>query len=117
NLDAQVNFRGWVSSAAVNDVLLRSKVGLLPLRRKHPHLNAVGSPLKLFEYAAAGLRVVGTNVDGISNAPVQGIVHHYALGDVEGCAAAMVKSIRANAYLTSDESWSWHSRAAQILAL
>ena len=83
-LDDLVTFAGWVGPSAVRDHMQSARVGLLPLRPKSHDLEAVGSPLKLFEYVAAGLRVVGTDVDGIEKSPVAAAVHVYTRGDAAG---------------------------------
>lgn len=116
-LERQVEFRGWVNGEEVSETLLHARVGLLPLQRKHDDVEAVGSPLKLFEYAAAGLRVVGTDIDGVSNSAVRSIVHVYPVGRVDSCAEALRDALAAEVSSMAEDTWSWRSRAGQILEI
>lgn len=109
-----VDFRGWVSHREARNMMLRAQVGLLP-QNAHGDLKALGSPLKLFEYAAAGLRVVGTDLDGVSNSPVRAIVHPYPPGDVGRCAAAILDALNAGRTQVSEDCWSWDARATQLI--
>ena len=113
-----VTFAGWVESERVNEEMRRARVGLLPLRPKSIGVRAVGSPLKLYEYLAAGLRVVGTNIDGIENAPVNCAVEAYEQGSVESCARALTRALgNANDEVIEARLWSWDARARELLTL
>lgn len=112
-----VKLHGWSDPTAVLASLAASKVGVLPLRPKNPDIFAVGSPLKLYEYAAAGLRVIGTDYDGISNSPVANIVDYYGSGDRAACAEAMRAALSSAPPLVNVDDWSWDGRARQITQL
>lgn len=116
-LEASVQLRGWLDPAEVQQRLLAARVGVLPLVLKQEGLDVVGSPLKLYEYAAASLRVIGTDIDGISNAPARGIVHAYTTGDPTSCAAAIRAALAAPRAEVPEALWSWDARARDLLAL
>jgi glycosyltransferase involved in cell wall biosynthesis len=57
---AHVSYAGRLGRSAINALLARAKVGVIPL---HPTANYVDAyPVKLFEYLAAGLPIVATDV-------------------------------------------------------
>ncbi len=117
-IDDLVVFSGWVDNATVRREIQRARVGLLPLRRKHEELEAVGSPLKLYEYVASGLRVVATDLDGVVNSPVHDAVHAYHPGDPASCADAIEAALAAEGdHGLGVETWSWDSRARQLVGL
>lgn len=113
----RVEFTGWISGEAARRAVCSSRVGLLPLMPKAPHLSAVGSPLKLYEYAACSIPVVAPRLDGISNSPLAGVVHTYDPGDVDGCAQAVRAALDAGQQPVPSELWSWSSRASSLLDL
>ncbi len=56
---SKVNELGFLNRHQVNDVLTRSKVGLVTL---HPAINYLDAlPVKMFEYMAAGIPVIASN--------------------------------------------------------
>ena len=113
-----VTFAGWVDGETARREIQRASVGMLPLRPKHEDLEAVGSPLKLFEYVAAGLRVIGTDIDGVTNSPVREAVHTYRQGDPGSCTEAIRAAVNAEEGHCLDEStWSWDARARQLIGL
>jgi glycosyltransferase involved in cell wall biosynthesis len=113
-----VAFAGWVDGDTVQREIQHASVGILPLRPKNEELEAVGSPLKLYEYVAAGLRVIGTDIDGVTNSPVREAVHTYRQGDSDSCAKAIREALDADSGHRLDEStWSWDSRARQLVSL
>lgn len=116
NAASYVRMLGWLPAADARRRMGEGGVGLLPLRPKHPGLDAIGSPLKLYEYVAAGLRVVGTNVDGISGAPVSAAVDLYEPGDMHQCALAIARALEGQACSLPAELWSWDARASHLLA-
>jgi glycosyltransferase involved in cell wall biosynthesis len=113
-----VTFAGWVDGDAARREIQRASVGMLPLRPKHEDLDAVGSPLKLFEYVAAGLRVIGTDIDGVTNSPVREVVHTYQQGDADSCMKAIREAIDAEpGHRLEESTWSWDSRARRLISL
>lgn len=118
DIEHLVTFAGWVDGSEVRRQMQRADVGLLPLRPKHVGLEAVGSPLKLYEYVAAGLEVVGTDLDGVTNSPVRAAVHVYQQGDAVSCASAIQNAITASGRpLLDAETWSWDARAKRLTQL
>ena len=75
----------------------------------------VGSPLKLYEYAAAGLQVVGTAIDGVTDSPVAEIVHTYTAGDVASCAHAIMRALASPGVTPHPSTWTWEARARDLL--
>lgn len=117
-IDDLVTFAGWVDGETARREIQRASVGMLPLRPKHEDLEAVGSPLKLFEYVAAGLRVIGTDIDGVTNSPVREAVHTYRQGDPASCAIAIREALDAGeGHCLAESTWSWNSRATQLVAM
>jgi glycosyltransferase involved in cell wall biosynthesis len=114
-LDDQVRVHGWVPPGAVTQALLSARVGVLPLVEKSEGLDVIGSPLKLYEYAAAGLRVVGTDVDGVRDTPVSDAVHVYEAQDPIACAEAIRAALAASPRPLGPETWSWDARADDLL--
>jgi glycosyltransferase involved in cell wall biosynthesis len=114
-LEGQVSFRGWVEPSGVADALAAARVGVLPLVEKSVAMDVVGSPLKLYEYAASGLRVVGTNIDGVRETPVSELVHVYEARDVGSCAAAIEDALSAPSRRLPAQAWSWDARATDLL--
>jgi glycosyltransferase involved in cell wall biosynthesis len=56
----RVHYAGRLGRSAVNGLMARAKIGVIPL---HPIANYVDAyPVKLFEYMAAGLPIVATDV-------------------------------------------------------
>lgn len=60
----RVTFTGWVPPAAVRDELVRARVLVLPNRRTHIS-DRYTSPLKLFEYMAAGRPIVASDLHAL----------------------------------------------------
>ncbi|MCU1442152.1 glycosyltransferase [Nocardioides sp.] len=108
-----VRFTGWLPSSVSQQYVQSAVVGVIPMGRA-----AMGrSPLKLYEYAAAGLSIVGSDVDGVSNSPLGAEVFLYEVGNVESCALALRDALNAGHRTYDAEQWSWEARARQILSL
>jgi glycosyltransferase involved in cell wall biosynthesis len=108
-----VRFTGWLPSSASQQYVHSAVVGVIPMGRA-----AMGrSPLKLYEYAAAGLAIVGSDVDGVSNSPLGAEVFQYEVGSVESLALALRQALMAGNRTYDAELWSWEARARQILSL
>jgi glycosyltransferase involved in cell wall biosynthesis len=122
---ARVRYNGRVGRPEVAALLRRAGVGVLPLRRSPNH--AISWPVKLFEYMAAGLPVVATDVE-----PWNAIIARHRCGlcvpvgdpralaagimrvlDDPGEARAMGERGRAAAVT----SYSWASQETVLLGL
>lgn len=112
-----VEITGWLDRDAAAERLLEARVAVVPLLPKYES-GICGSPLKLFEYLAAGRSVVGSDVDGIvelSGYPIE----LYVRGDVDG----VVRAIRtASSHVVTDEALhdlrhrsSWRDRGDRLL--
>jgi glycosyltransferase involved in cell wall biosynthesis len=122
---ARVRYHGRVGRAEVAALLRRAGVGVLPLRSSPNH--AISWPVKLFEYMAAGLPVVATDVE-----PWNAIIARHRCGlcvpvdDPRALAAAITRvlddpaearamGVRARA--AAGEYYSWESQAEVLLGL
>jgi glycosyltransferase involved in cell wall biosynthesis len=122
---ARVRYHGRVGRAEVVALLRRAGVGVLPLRPSPNH--AISWPVKLFEYMAAGLPVVATDV-----APWNAIVEQHRcgvcvpLGDPRALAAAITRilddpgearAMGERGRAAAVERYSWESQEATLLGL
>jgi glycosyltransferase involved in cell wall biosynthesis len=122
---ARVRYHGRVGRAEVASLLGRAGVGVLPLLRSPNH--AISWPVKLFEYMAAGLPVVATDIE-----PWNAIIarHRCGLcvppGDVRALAAAITQVLDDPAEARAQgergraaagEHYSWASQEAVLLGL
>ena len=57
-----VNYHGYVSRVVAKQMLRESKIGLLLLHPTKTHLDSL--PIKLFEYMAAGLPILASDIEG-----------------------------------------------------
>lgn len=111
---------GPVPANAIPSLLSACDVGVLP------HSNAYGDPMKLREYAAAGLPSVAPDLD-----PVRRVIEHdvtgllFPAGDAERLAAALMRLIAEpalrrrlgqTARLRSSAGSSWIERSRAIVA-
>ncbi len=122
---ARVDFLGWLERAAVTGRLARARVGLVPLQPV-PHYQA-NTPVKLFEYMAAGLPVVtadlplcrevvetagcGLVVDARDPAAIAGAVQWLLEHPDE--AEAMGRRGRA----TVEQRYTWQAESRALLAI
>lgn len=60
-----VDFRGWLSRAELSSALAESAAGIVPFLIVPNHLEAL--PTKLFEYMAAGLPVLATDLPAVTH--------------------------------------------------
>jgi glycosyltransferase involved in cell wall biosynthesis len=121
----RVRYLGHIGRSAIGDVLDEARVGVMPL---HPVPNHVASyPVKLFEYMAAGIPVVATDVE-----PWAAIIREHGIGlcvpvgDAAAFAEAFThlldNSLEAEAMgkrgrRAAEELYSWESETAKLLAL
>ncbi|MBO2944234.1 glycosyltransferase [Paenibacillus sp. F411] len=95
--------------------LQHSDVALLPL--SHHPANAGRSPMKLYEYMAAGLPAVVTKTPELSRRDEQ---HLYFYHDLDDMAAQLERALSERSSREEVQrraaSQAWHSKAAQLLA-
>jgi glycosyltransferase involved in cell wall biosynthesis len=126
-------FTGAVAYGAVPDLLAGASIGVAPFTTApHPALRAAGffwSPLKVYEYMAAGLPVVTANIHPLNQAIRDG--QEGALfreGDLDGLAAAIARLLddpaaaramgaRARARVVERYSWERHCAELERIAL
>ena len=80
------NVTGFVPHAAVPELLSRGSIGLVPYSADAPDYF---SPIKLFEYLAAGLAVIAADIPGVRDITGSTAAHLVARGDVDGLATAV----------------------------
>ncbi len=113
-----VEFTGWLDREAAAERLLEARVAVVPLLPKFES-GLCGSPLKLFEYLAAGRSVVGSDVDGVVEL-VDYPIELYVRADVDDAVRAI--RIAADRTVTAEtldelrERTSWTDRCERVLA-
>jgi alpha-maltose-1-phosphate synthase len=126
-------FTGAAAYDAVPELLAQASIGVAPFNTApHPALRAAGffwSPLKVYEYMAAGLPVVTTDIHPLSQVirdGQEGALFHE--GDVADLAAAMARLLddpasaramgaRARARVVERYSWERHCAELERIAL
>jgi glycosyltransferase involved in cell wall biosynthesis len=121
----RVRYHGRVGRSEVAALLRRAGVGVLPLRGSPNH--AISWPVKLFEYMAAGLPVVATDV-----APWNAIIARHRcgvcvpVGDARALAAAITQVLGSpgeargmgeRGRAAVEAHYSWASQEAALLGL
>ncbi len=119
----RIRFLGFVEPARMPGVMATAAIGLIPLG-DNPFSRRFTSPMKLFEYMAAGLPVVASDLPSLREILVDGV---NALltppGDVAALARAvrrlrtesgLAQRLRARA-LEDVQAFTWDRRAAGIL--
>ncbi|MEN9306230.1 MAG: hypothetical protein RL173_162 [Fibrobacterota bacterium] len=115
DLPNNVRLLGTVDYKDVPALLHTCHVGMIPLS-KHP-LNEGRSPMKFYEYLAAGLPVVATSTLELRRRNQEGVL---LTEDADGFASALDAQITAKQESRMDWSalarpWSWDSRAEELL--
>lgn len=115
----RIDWLGWLPRAKLPDTLSHYDVGLVPLKPKGAS-DVCGSPLKLFEYLAAGLPVVATVVDGVSELAAELPIEVYDVGDAHGLNSAVARAARRpplarHELATLRDSIDWTHRSAELL--
>ena len=124
-------FTGAVDHDAVPGLLAGAALGVAPFNTApHPALRAAGffwSPLKVYEYMAAGLPVVTPNIPPLNTIIRDG--HEgllYAEGDIAGLAGAIAQALRdpaaaramgmrARERVAAHYSWAQHCAALEAI--
>ncbi len=120
----RIDFLGFVEPGRLPAVTARAAVGLLPLPGDNPFAAKFTSPLKLFEYMAAGLPIVASDLPAIREILTDGV---NALlvppGDPKAIAAAvrrlrtepgLAERLRTRA-LQDVQNYTWDRRARQVI--
>jgi glycosyltransferase involved in cell wall biosynthesis len=122
---AKVRYQGRVPRPEVVRVLQSARVGVIPLHATPNHL--VSKPVKLFEYMAAGIPVVGTDVPvwaDIMREHDCGLV--VPVGDAGALARAITqllddptgaRAMGERGRAAVERAYSWQSEARKLLAL
>jgi glycosyltransferase involved in cell wall biosynthesis len=127
------SFTGAVAYEAVPQLLAGAAIGVAPFNTApHPALRTAGffwSPLKVYEYMAAGLPVVTANIGPLSQVirdGQEGLL--YAEGDIAGLAGAIMRLLddpaaaramgaRARARVAAHYSWARHCEELEHILL
>ncbi len=109
-----IEITGWLDRRTAAERLLGARVAVVPRLAS----GVSGSPLKLFEYLAAGRSVVGPDVDGVAELTDYPI-ELYANGDAEDMARAIRavadRTISSDALDRLRRRTSWHDRCDRLL--
>ncbi|WP_144874293.1 glycosyltransferase [Microbacterium sp. 1.5R] len=103
---SNVELIGAIAYADVPALLHTARVGLLPLS-DHP-LNAGRSPMKLYEYLAAGLAVIARQTPGITGASENGVEVYTDRGDADAALGRALQHPSPNTAgerAASEASW------------
>jgi teichuronic acid biosynthesis glycosyltransferase TuaH len=114
-LPTNVEIRGPMDYAAIPQYLARFSIGLLPLSTDPSNVGR--SPMKLFEYLAAGLHVVATGVRGLTSRTDLPGCFFYADGTEahDALARAMAADGVNTAGIESARAQDWREKAKQLL--
>ncbi len=110
---ANLTFRGPAQYADIPRLLHGARVGLLPFN-ENP-LNDGRSPMKLFEYLAAGLNVVGRRIPSIEASNLPNV---FLYRDGSRTAAELGEALKLGvnwAGVTAAEGQDWSNRAERLL--
>ncbi|MEJ5915904.1 glycosyltransferase family protein [Pseudokineococcus sp. 1T1Z-3] len=112
HLPGNVVLHGEVAYERTPDLLRGARVGLLPFARTP--MNAGRSPMKLFEYLAAGLQVVTTMPPSVSPAPPGVHLLDAGTSAVDVMGRALAEGVNA-AGLDAARSMDWAARAQTLV--
>lgn len=115
----RIDWEGWHPRERLPAILAKSDIGLVPLKPKGAS-DVCGSPLKLFEYLAAGLKVVATDVDGVTELAADLPIELYPIGDESGLNDAIMVASTAPALDGAElaavrERIDWTERCTRLL--
>jgi teichuronic acid biosynthesis glycosyltransferase TuaH len=113
-----VRLLGAVDYAEVPEILAAHRVGLLPLTAADE--NRGRSPMKLYEYLAAGLSVVARRNDGPLARPIPGVTTYDTLDDARTALRRALRDPVPNAAgieAAAQQGWSGKMRELEAFAL
>ena len=117
NLDIDLEIYRKLNQEEVGKILSSAKVGLL-INNSSKHAELYSSPLKYFEYIAAGLNVVATDLISHRKLPLSAEINFYDEGNVESFESALIDAVnKENKNITSVEDYSMTARVNKILHL
>jgi glycosyltransferase involved in cell wall biosynthesis len=122
---AHVRYQGRLGRDEVAALLARVKVGVIPLQPIANYVDAY--PVKLFEYLAAGLPVIATDVPrwrALLEAHDCGVCVPYGSPEILGAAITRMlddderaRAMGERARRAAEECYSWETQAATLVAL
>lgn len=109
-----VRFHGAIDYDHVPSILAQARVGLLPFKQRQ--LNAARSPMKLYEYLAAGLYVLSSSVDHHS-ASLPGVFEYSSDEQMVVSAKNALSSSTLNSEgIAAASRQGWNTKAQELLA-
>jgi hypothetical protein len=117
NSNIDLEFYRKLNQEEVGKILSCAKVGLL-INNSSKHAELYSSPLKYFEYIAAGLNVVATDLISHRKLPLSEEINFYDEGNVESFESALIDAFnKENKNITSVKDYSTTARVNKILHL
>ena len=117
NSDIDLEIYRKLNQKEVGEILSSAKVGLL-INNSSKHAELYSSPLKYFEYIAAGLNVVATDLTSHRKLPLSEEINFYDEDNVESFESALINAVnKENKNITSVEDYSMTARVNKILHL
>jgi glycosyltransferase involved in cell wall biosynthesis len=125
-VEEQVEFTGRVPHDRIPELLARADVGLAPFSPDQFSALELGwfwSPIKIFEYLAAGLAVVTADIAELRELLPGDVARFYHAGDTAGLGAALlaldrdreaVRAMGAAARALAQERYTWDHQAAAV---
>jgi teichuronic acid biosynthesis glycosyltransferase TuaH len=117
NLVAQgAHYYGTLSFSELSKEMVKRKVGLIPYQLNSYTLGV--SPLKTYEYLAAGLSVVSTDLPGVTQVAPHVTVMTTVQGFVDACLSQLAKQgddLSARFAIAEQHSWTGRGREARSL--
>jgi len=125
-VEAQVEFTGRVPHDRIPELLARADVGLAPFAPDQFSALELGwfwSPIKIFEYLAAGLAVVTADIAELRELLPGDVARFYRAGDTAGLAAVLlalerdrdtVRAMGGAARSLARDRYTWDHQAAAV---
>lgn len=119
----RVTMEGWCDHERLTQLAIEADVAIVPLSMKSARSDAIGSPLKLYDYLRMGLVVLGTRVDGIEEADGMGGLILYEDGSPTSLSNSLntihagYARLERDARTRSDGQTSWSDRVDRFVAV
>lgn len=113
-----ITFLGWQGPDDLETLMASSHMAVVPLLPKHVDSDAVGSPLKLFDYLSAGLVVIAPDLDGVREIAAPSLVT-YTPGHLSETLRKAIENyaeLRTEVDAAPGADYSWLSRARTFLS-